>query len=292
MKYARRTLLGRLFFWPLLAAGLLLPAGCAKSPGTGSSSPVSGPQLIVTMTVAGNINPNYYYYVLFNVNNRPGPGGTAVTGPVPVITNAYNTGTGFAAGAFTNYVEYNGTQGSNNNFDYYLEFSDPQSSANLLSRSLGQGQLFAAQASGSTLTFRLPLAYLAPAGYPELSSTVTADLITSLQVNFIATNFVPVATQNLNTTKYFDALYPPSQAGNSYVPLIVRNIASGAIMAGIYTNSTSGVNETSGDVGTQGNGGAVVVSRPSSGIISEGTNNINYDDLDITDWSITLTSGS
>ena len=92
-KITRRTLLAAL---PCL---LLLLAGCAKAPSRGITSPASGPQILVTMTVAGRINPSYYYFVLFNVRqNTTGP-----TGPVPVVAPPY--GNGFAAGAFTNYVE-------------------------------------------------------------------------------------------------------------------------------------------------------------------------------------------
>ena len=82
LKFTRRTLLAG------LTGLLLLPAGCAKAPSgaMGSTSPASGPQMFVTLTVAGSINPLYYYFVLFNVNNAPGP--TGQTGPVPVVAPA------------------------------------------------------------------------------------------------------------------------------------------------------------------------------------------------------------
>lgn len=272
MKYARRTLLGRLFFWPLLAAGLLLPAGCAKSPGTGSSSPVSGPQLIVTMTVAGNINPNYYYYVLFNVNNTPGPGNTAVTGPVPVVTSADNTGNGYAAGAFTNYVEYNGGQTGGTNFNFYAV-----DSTLFVSKTLGTGYLIRPLAQGNTLTFQLPLADLA-------TSRVSATDINSLEVNFIATNVVPQSGQSLSTPKYFDALYPPQQAGNSYVTLPIRDVSQ-TLLTNMFNNVSLGVNEGSGDVAQYVNGVAVTV----TGTTPDG---VTTNDLDITGWSIQLTAGS
>jgi hypothetical protein len=260
----------RKLFRPMLALLLLLPAGCAKSPSTGSSSPVSGPQLIVTMTVAGNINPNYYYYILFNVNNTPGPNNSAVTGPVPVVATPY--GNGYAAGAFTNYVEYNSGQPGGTNFNYYAV--DPTL---FNSQPLGQARLIQAQTVGSTLTFQLPLAYLATAN-------VTAPDINSLQVNFITTNVVPVNGQNISTAKYFDALYPPQQAGNSYVNLIIRD-ANGTLLANTFTNNGSGVSESSGDVAQYVNGVPEIV----SGTTPDG---VTTNDLDITNWTIQLTSGS
>lgn len=256
--------------WPLLAALLLLPAGCAKSPGGGSTSPVSGPQLIVTMTVAGKINPNYYYYILFNVNNAAGPGNTSVTGPIPVVAAPF--GNGYAAGAFTNYVEYNSAQPGGTNFNYYAV------DATLFnSQPLGSGKLIQALTSGNTLTFQLPLASLT-------TSTVTAAQINSLQVNFITTNVVPPNGQNISTPKYFDALYPPQQAGNSYVSLIVRN-AGGTLLANTFNNLGSGVNESAGDVAQYVSGIPVVV----SGTTADG---VTTNDLDITGWTIQLTAGS
>ena len=219
------------------------------------------------MTVAGNINPAYYYYILFNVNNTLGPNNSSVTGPVPVVATPY--GNGYAAGAFTNYVEYNSGQPGGTNFNYYVV--DPTL---FNSEPLGQAHLIQAQAVGSTLTFQLPLAYLA-------TSTVTADQINSLQVNFITTNIVPVNGQNISTPKYFDALYPPQQAGNSYVNLIIRDVG-GTLLANTFTNNGSGVNESSGDVAQYVNGVPEIV----TGTTSDG---VTSNDLDITNWTIQLT---
>ena len=260
----------RLLFGPLLAALLLLPAGCAKSPGGGSTSPVSGPQLLVTMTVAENINPNYYYFVLFNVNNAPGPGGTSATGPVPVVVSAANTGNGYAAGAFTNYVEYNSGQPGGTNFSYYA------ADKTLFNSQALPGRLIRQQAVGNTLTFQLPLAALA-------NPNVTVDGINSLQVNFIATNVVPPPGQSLSTPKYFDALYSPQQSSSSYVSLIIRSGVT--VLANTFSNSTSGVNEGAGDVAQYVNGVPITV----TGTTADG---VTTNDLDITGWTIQLTAGS
>jgi len=256
---------------PLLVLLLLLPAGCAKSPSSGSTSPVSGPQILVTMTVAGSINPNYYYYILFNVNNTPGPNNTSVTGPVPVVATPY--GNGYAAGAFTNYVEYNGGLPGGTNFNYFAVDPTLFNSTVLGAPRLIQPQVI----NGNELSFQLPLAYLA-------TPTVTAGQINSLQVNFIVTNVVPVNGQNITTAKYFDALYPPQQAGNSYVQIITRDV-NGTFLTKNYTNIDSGVNESSGDVAQYVNGVPVIV----TGTTGDG---VTTNDLDITNWSITLNAGS
>ena len=254
------------FLIPLLALLLLLPAGCAKSPSNGSSSPVSGPQLQISMTVNGTLNPAYYYYVLFNVNNAPGPGGSSITGPVPVVFPPY--GNGFAAGAFTNYVEYHGSQPGGTNFGYYGITSDL-----LTPVSLGQSRLINPQANGQTLSFQLPLAYL---------GNVTADNINDIEINFVATNIVPLPTDTLYPNKAFDALYQTNQLGNNskFLTLIVRT-PGGAVQSAIYQNSTLNI-EPTGDVAvSDGNG------NPQSAV---GVTGVDTNALDISDFSIKLIS--
>lgn len=274
---------------PLLALLLLLPAGCAKSPGGGGSSPASGPQLIVTMTVAGTINPAFYYYILFNVNNTVGADKTS-TGPVPVVSAADYTGNGFAAGSFSNYVEYSGNQGNGTNFDYYLNYPVVVQSGNSTivqqqSQSLGPGQLIGATVSGDrkTLTFQLPLAYLATSNYKQLTSNITVDHINTLQINFITTNFLPVPGSELTMPKYFDSLYNNGQI--AYAPLIVRD-TNGNLTPSNYSSSASGYN--GGSVSQNVNGAYVPVTGPISGPGGSG----DATDLQITGWTITLTAGS
>jgi len=277
---------------PLLVLLLLLPAGCAKSPSGSSSSPASGPQLIVNMTVAGTINPNFYYYILFNVNNTVGADKTS-TGPIPVVSAADYTGNGFAAGSFSNYVEYSGNQGNGTNFDYYLNYpvvvqqptNPPSTIIQQQSQSLGPGQLIGATVSGDrkTLTFQLPLAYLATSNYKQLTSNITVDNINTLQINFVTTNFLPVPGAELSTPKYFDTLYNNGQI--AFAPLLVRD-TSGNLMPSNYSSSASGYN--GGSVSQDVNGGYVPVTGPISGPGGSG----DATDLQITGWTITLTAGS
>ena len=143
----------------------LLLAGCAKAPSGGITSPTSGPQLLITMTVAGIINAAYYYFVLFNVNMTPNANNSGATGPVPVVAPPYVNG--FAAGAFTNYVEYNQSVPGGTGFGFYTIDPMPCASPNYIGSS---GYLVSSLVSGNTLSFQLPLGFLA-------TSAVTADQI-------------------------------------------------------------------------------------------------------------------
>lgn len=214
LKITRRTLLAAL---PGL---LLLPAGCAKAPSTGITSPASGPQVFVTLTVAGRINPSYYYFVLFNVSQNT----TGSAGPVPVVTVPY--GNGFAAGVFTNYAEVNATP----NIGFYQQ--DPN---NLLSTAtpLGTGVFVQQQVSGNTISFQLPLSVLAT------SNGIQTSQIQSLQVNFVATNVLPPPSDQLpNPPKVYCALQNPEQTGNSFLNAIIS--PGGSLQPYSYQNTTSG----------------------------------------------------
>lgn len=269
MQLAKR-LLKRLSVLGLFSGLLLLPAGCAKAPGgsNGDISPVSGPQLFITMTVKGAINPNYYYYVLFNINDTPGPNGTSVTGPVPVVAPPY--GNGFAAGAFTHYVEYGGNNASpgGTGFGYYAISSD------LLTPSYqgSTGVLIQSSATTSTLSFQIPLAQLVPVG-----SSLTVDNINQLEVNFVNTNTPNVIGDSLATPKFFDSLNLPSSTG-SFVDINVRS-AGGTVQQGLYNDATTN-NEGPLDVAQSGNGMPTTVTGTVSGV--------DTDALDIIDWSIRL----
>jgi len=257
-KITRRTL--------LLAVPALLLAGCAKAPSGGITSPSSGPQLLVTMTVAGKINSSYYYYILFNVNNTPSAGNSATTGPVPVVAPPYVNG--FAAGAFTNYVEYNQGVPGGTSFGFY-SIDAALRQPNYLGSS---GYLVTSKVSGGTLSFQLPLAFLA-------TSTIPVDQIQTLQVNFITTNAVQVVGNDFSTPKYFDALSTPDIAGNSFVNIFVRNTLGGPIQQLNYLNTDRNI-EGSGDVAQFVNGVPIIVSGVQNGV--------TIADLDIIDFTIRL----
>lgn len=252
----------------LLPASLLLLApGCAKSPGnTGSTSPVSGPQLLVSMTVAGRINPGYYYYILFNASSTA----TSSVGPVPSLTLPY--GNGFAAGAFTNYVEFNGSGQDGTGFGFYTISPDL-----LTPKPLGAGQLVQKAVSGGTLTFQIPLAYLA-------TQSVTVDNLQSLQINLVATNVAPVVGQTLSVPKFVDSLYPPTES-SSFINIITRSV-NGSLLPGIHRNSDLNI-EGSNDVAQYVGGLPVTVADGTDPDLPDGTK-LTVADLDITDFTIQL----
>ena len=213
----RRTLLMGLAALP----GLLLLPSCAKAPSSGITSPASGPQLFVTLTVAGRVNPSYYYFVLFNLNNAPGPGNTGVTGPIPVVTAPYANP--FAAGAYVRYVEYAGGQFGYNGISADLLTPQPLGAANLVQASV----------SGSTLSFQLPISALA-------TPTIAVSQIQTIQVNFVTTNVLPPPSDTLpNPPKVYDALQISGQSSsNSYLNIIAG--INGVIQPYNYQNTSSG----------------------------------------------------
>ncbi len=252
----------RLCLLPLL---LLLPAGCAKSPSGGNSSPASGTQVFVSMTVAGTVNPSNYYYVVFNVNSALTPGQTQ-TGPIPVVTVLDTGGNGFAAGSFSHYVEFNQTVPGGTNIGFYGISSD------LLTPTFigqpGSSSLVQAQVLGNTLTLQIPLAALA-------TPSVPAGSITSIQVNFITTNLV-TSNPSAPEPKLLDALGQTNQPGGLNNPVTIPTTQSG-----IYNNATTR-DEAAGDVTEYVNG------QPVTATDQSGPPPVTVADLDITDWSVQI----
>lgn len=220
-------------------------SGCAKAP---NSVATNQSQLIVTLTVAGQINPNYYYFVLFNNTSNP----SSSVGPIPVINTPW--GNGFATGEFTSFMRYNQSQP---NAGYEMFSITP--GTNLLSfQYLGApSQYTAVSSGGNTLRFQIPLSQLA-------TSRISADQINSLQVNFITTDYIPV-DPNASITKNFDAL------GDARANVINSPITISTQQSRVYHNSDFPPAEPSGDVTTTGNGTFA---------------NVNMPDLDIVDWTI------
>ncbi len=252
LKLTRRHLLAAL---PGL---LLLPAGCAKSPSGAMSSPTSGPQIFVTLTLAGSVNPTLYYFVLFNIN------GHGNIGPVPVVGPPY--GNGFAAGAFTNFVEYNSGVPTGANIGYYAV------SANLLQTSFLGGPssqyIVQAQAANNTIAFQIPLSALATSGTPLAQ-------IQDIQVSFVTTNVTPPPSDNLDANKVYGTLQLPGQTGNSFLNIPLET--NGTIQPYSYQNTTSNV------VYQYING----VAQPVTNFPDAATDA----DLTVTNFSIQITSG-
>ncbi len=224
---------------------LLLAAGCAKTPTTANGG--VGPQLFITMTVKGQINPADFYFVLFNVNNTAGVGGA--TGPIPVVASPW--GNGFATGAITSFVEWTGNT-------YLFNVVNP---ADPTLRTYAPGQFalpnaVPPQTGGTTLQFQIPLSFLATASIPVAS-------ITSVQINFLATDAIPL--DPYSGTKLFDALGTSNEVGS-----INDFISIPTMQSGVYQNSDK-LLEPSGDVTQAGNGTFQTADNP---------------DLDIVNWRV------
>ena len=255
------------------AALFLLPSGCAKGPSgspTGGGSSITGRLLIVTMTVRGQIDPtNDYYFVLFNVNNTARNG---FTGPVPVVTDFERGGNGFAGGNFSHYVEVHQNAGppsasGSTNFGFYGIASD------LLTTSgpagLIQALFTSTNAPNDTLTFEIPLSSLA-------TSDISAANISNLEVNFIATDKVPINPQD-TSTKNFDALGDASGGGglNDYATIYV----------GTNVNGTDAANDVASYAPATNSPQNVPYSVDSN---QNQTQPSNIPNLDITNWSVTF----
>ncbi len=229
-------------------ASLLLPTGCAKSPGGQTSA--TGAQLIISMTVAGRIRSDYSYFVLFNNANDA----SGANGPIPVVTTPW--GNGFATGrtadgGLTHFVRFDPSQPQGGYGVYAIV---PGSSLRTFQY---LGAPLQVTTGSNTLSFRIPLSQLATLAAP-------AGGAQNLQINFLATNTVP-QDPNYGGTKFFDALGDARQPGgvNNYITISTAQSA-------IYQNSDKAL-EPTGDVTEAGNG----VFRP-----------VNEPDLDITDFRV------
>jgi hypothetical protein len=225
--------------------------GCAEYPANTSGS--SSATLNISMTVSGTINPNYYYFVVFNnINDSHG-----TNGPDPVIAPPW--GNGFVGGAATSYVEYNSSQPGDGYLFYNFAGSTLQQSivvgAPTQDSPVSPGQ--------NTIQFRIPISELA-------TGTVSASQTNYIQVNFIATNRIPVNPED-TSPKEFDALgdtLPGTGQLNDYITIPTNQSNS-------YSNTSFDDEPTGDEEVTNGSGGYSPVNDP---------------DVDISAWTIQVTN--
>ncbi|MEN6370392.1 MAG: hypothetical protein ABFD64_00105 [Armatimonadota bacterium] len=200
---------------PMIALLSSLIAGCAKSPEGVVSS---GTRLIITMTVAGEINPNYHYYVAFDTT------GTSTPGPLPVVAPPW--GNGWGTGNITHYVVYDALQPQGG----YGVYRIPSGTDLLGSVYVGPPVSVSIPPSGSNkLQFTVDLSQLA-------STEIPADNIDVININFITTDKIPL-DPNTPVQKYYDGL---GQTGNNFIQISVNTNQT-------YSNSTADI-EDKGDV--------------------------------------------
>ena len=199
-----------------IAVLIVLAAGCARFP-TGAV-PVTGKRLIITMTVAGEIDPNNFYYVAFDTSGMPAPG------PLPVVAKPW--GNGWGTGNITHYVLYNASQPQNGYWVYRITPGTDLKG----SESVGAPVSVVPPPPGSNkLQFTIDLGQLA-------TPTMSADKIDLVNINFITTNVVPLDPY-APVDKYYDGLGP---SGNDFITISVKTNQT-------YSNSQSNI-EQQGDV--------------------------------------------
>lgn len=205
----------------LIAIALPL-GGCARFPET---SPIINKRLIVEFRVAGQIRPDYYYFILID-NDRDTPG---VNGPIPPIEPPWG-GNGFATGSFQFFVEYNVAQP----FEGFILYKvlDPDR----LQVFEPLGPPLEASISPDRKNLRVVIDF----GSIVRDGQEPAD-IQVLQVNIIATERTPKDPSD-TSLKMWDALGDSRQSPNSYLTLstdtdrILRNVDTNIEPAGDVVN--------------------------------------------------------
>ena len=200
---------------------LLLACGCAKFPS--GVAGLTSRRLLFTLTVAGQINPNYVYIVALRPSNLVNP---IDQGPVPVIGPPW--GNGFVAGNATHYVRWDPT--TSPAYTIY-QFRDA-----LMAQWFPIGvpvNYTDLPTNGKTLTFELDLSQIA-------SSPAAAAAFQSIQVNFLTMDRVPSGGTG---SKVWDAL------GNGADPSQINTwITIPLATNGLYNNTRYNNLEPTGDV--------------------------------------------
>ncbi|MDW8104621.1 MAG: hypothetical protein RMK92_06375 [Armatimonadota bacterium] len=200
-----------------LCAPLLL-AGCARFPQEGQAS---SKRLVVQFRVAGQIRPEYYYFILID-NDSDFVG---ANGPVPPIAPPWG-GNGFATGSFQFFAEYHGA----------LPFG-----GFLVYRVLDPDRLQAFEPLGAPLEAfispdRKSMRVVIDFGSIAREGQQPAD-IRVLQLNIIATDRTPRDPTD-TSLKMWDALGDSRQTASSYLTLttdtdrVLRNADTGLEPAG------------------------------------------------------------
>lgn len=200
--------------------GFALLSGCAKYP---SSTTATGPRVTLTMTVAGQINPNYVYIFAMQPLNVTNP---TTQGPIPVIAQPW--GNGFVAGNCKYFVRWDPT--TSPRYTIY-KFQDTQLT-----------QYFAIGAPVNTVDV--------PTGGRVLQFEITLNQIAdtpdqaagyqTLQLNYLTMNKVP---QGTDSGKAWDAL------GDSTIPSGINQFVNIPLTSSrLYNNASFNNLEPAGDV--------------------------------------------
>jgi hypothetical protein len=199
---------------------ILLSVGCAKFPSNGV--PQTGKRLIVTMTVNGQINPNYHYYIAFYTLALD-PAAQLSQGPVPVVSgpgwgNGWGTSATPSSQGMQTYVVYDANQPQG--YGVYQIAKD----TNLLGKTyVGPPISYVTPPAGSNkLQFTLDLSQLAIPTFLTTTDEVNS-LIDQINVNFITTNIVPSSTAFDGSGRFYDGL---GLTGNTFEPIYIKSTQS------------------------------------------------------------------
>jgi len=200
----------------------LLLTSCARFPETGQAI---SKRLVVQFRVAGQIRPDYYYFIL--IDNDDDFLGT--NGPVPPIAPPWG-GNGFATGSFQYFVEYNSALPFNGFMLYRV--LDPDRLQ--VFQPLGAPLEASISADGKSLRVVLDFGSIAREGQNPADIKV-------LQINLIATDRTPKDPTD-TSLKMWDALGDSRQFPNSYLTIqtdgdrILRNVDTGMEPTGDVVN--------------------------------------------------------
>lgn len=198
--------------------GLMLGLiGCAKFPEQ-PPAPISRDRLIITLTYAASVDPNFFYYIAIDDDGDPR------TGPLPSLTRPWGNGWG---------VPYDETLGSRIHF--FVEIF--RQSAQVFRIQVFQPP-FTAQPMGPPLDFSFPQSN-------QIRVTVDlrqlfpppAPLPERLELNFISVDELKTNPYDNTPRRGFDALGP---TGNDFISIPLSSTQT-------FQNGQGWVSEASGD---------------------------------------------
>jgi hypothetical protein len=194
----------------LFGLALLAAQGCARVPDEVTGDQVRR-RLTVSFSVAGQVNPQYFYFIAIDADGNPS------SGPVPVVTAPF--GNGWVTGSVTHYVEFHlGVFG--------------------VFRFVPDTNLLVADSLGSPFEFNQPQQ---PPGN-RISATLDVDRTLGTDVNLINLNIITTDRIDIDPTftgtKIFDAL---GASGNQFLTLPLN-------VTQTFTNAQSPDPETAGDL--------------------------------------------
>lgn len=203
--------------WLLCSASLaLFLAGCAKFPEQ-PVAPVSRDRLVITLTYAAPINPDYFYYIAIDSDGDPR------TGPLPALTRPWGNGWG---------VPLDETLGSR--IDFFVEVF--RQSAQVFRIQVFQPP-FTTQLMGPPLDFSLPQPNQIRIVLDLRQLFPQDPMPERIELNFISVNELKTNPYDNTPRTGFDALGP---TGNDFISIPLSSTQT-------FRNGQGWVQETSGD---------------------------------------------